>query len=122
MKLAIITGALLVLSAGYAFAQQTPNATGNMTPNTMTSGRPSAVLSDDQCKSVWTMASPNGDTLSQDKATPYVINFHMVDSDNDGTIDANEFKAACAKGMIQRGDASTVKDMQGGGNMKPGQE
>ena len=45
-----------------------------------------------------------------------------VDSDNDGTIDANEFKAACGKGLIQGADASTVKSMQGGGNMKPGQE
>jgi hypothetical protein len=105
---------LKLLSAGYAFAQGAPN--------TMSSGRPSAVLNDDQCKSVWTMASPNGDVLSQDKATPYVVNFHMVDSDNDGTIDANEFKAACGKGLIQGADASTVKGMQGGGNMKPGQE
>ena len=110
MKLATLTSVLVVLSAGYALAQ------------TMTSGRPTAVLNDDQCKSVWAMASPNGDTLSQDKATPYVVNFHMVDSDNDGTIDANEFKAGCGKGLIQRGDTSTVKDMQGGGNMNPGEK
>jgi Ca2+-binding EF-hand superfamily protein len=73
------------------------------------------------------MASPNGDTLSQDKAVPYVVNFHMVDTDNDGTISADEFKAACGKGLIQGADASTAKSMMqdmkpGGGNMKPGQE
>ena len=37
-------------------------------------------------------------------------------------IDANEFQAACGKGLIQGADAATVKSMQGGGNMKPGQE
>jgi hypothetical protein len=27
------------------------------------------------------MASPNGDTLSKDKATPFVVNYEMVDTD-----------------------------------------
>jgi EF hand len=47
------------------------------------------------------MASPNGDALSQDKAVPYVVNFHMVDTDNDGVISADEFKAACGKGWTR---------------------
>ena len=54
MRLATLTSVALLLSAGCAFAQT------NMTPNTMTSGRPSAVLNDDQCQAVWKMASPNG--------------------------------------------------------------
>ena len=92
--------------------------------------RPSATLDDAQCESVWKMASPNGDTLSQDKAVPYVVNFQLVDSDKDGKISADEFKAGCGKGWIQGADASTVHDMKSspdmkpdeGGNMKPDQE
>jgi hypothetical protein len=56
MKLAILTSVLMLLSAGYALAQQTPN--------TMTSGRPSAVLNDTQCQEVWKKAVPSGDKLA----------------------------------------------------------
>jgi hypothetical protein len=58
------------------------------------------------------MASPNGDTLAQDKAVPFVVNFEMVDTDKDGKISAAEFKTGCGKGWIQEPDAATVKDMQ----------
>jgi hypothetical protein len=61
---------------------------------------------------VWKMASPNGDTLSKDKATPFVVNYEMVDTDKDGKISAAEFKAGCGKGWIQKADTSTVKEMK----------
>ena len=93
MKLATLTSAVILLSAGCAFAQGTAN--------TMTSGRPSAVLDDTQCQTVWKMASPNGATLSQDQAVPYIVNFSMVDVDGDGKITADEFKAACGKGLVK---------------------
>jgi hypothetical protein len=95
MRLATLASVALVLSAGCAFAQT------NMTPNTMTSGRPSAVLNDDQCQAVWKMASPNGATISKDQAVPYIVNFSMVDGDGDGKITAEEFKGGCAKGMVK---------------------
>jgi hypothetical protein len=44
MKIATLTSAALLLSVGYALAQGTPN--------TMTSGRPSAVLDDAKCQAV----------------------------------------------------------------------
>jgi hypothetical protein len=93
MRLATLTSVALLLSAGYALAQGTPN--------TMSSGRPSAVIDDAQCQTLWTMASPNGAALSQDQAVPYIVNFHMVDVDGDGKISADEFKAACGKGLVQ---------------------
>jgi hypothetical protein len=93
MRIATLTSAILLLSAGYAFAQGTAN--------TMTSGRPSAVLNDTQCQTVWKMASPNGATLSQDQAVPYIVNFSLVDVDGDGKITADEFKAACGKGLVK---------------------
>jgi Ca2+-binding EF-hand superfamily protein len=58
-------------------------------------------MDDAQCQTIWTMASPNGAALSQDQAVPYIVNFHMVDVDGDGKISADEFKAACGKGLVQ---------------------
>jgi hypothetical protein len=65
----------------------------------MSSGRPSAVLDDAQCQAVWQMASPNGATISQDQAVPYIVNFQMT-----ATATAklqHEFKAGCGKGMVK---------------------
>jgi hypothetical protein len=47
------------------------------------------------------MASPNGDTLSGDKAVPYIVNFTIIDTDKDGKISAAEFKTGCGKGCIR---------------------
>ena len=74
-------------------------------------GRPSAVLDDAACQNVWKMASPNGDTMSGDKAAPFIVNFQMVDTDKDGKVSAAEFKTGCGKGWIQSADASTTKEM-----------
>jgi hypothetical protein len=93
MRLAILTSMALLLSAGCALAQGTTN--------TMTSGRPSAVLDDAQCQTIWKMASPDGATLSKDQAVPYIVNFSMVDVSGDGKITADEFKAACGKGLVK---------------------
>jgi hypothetical protein len=111
MKLTALTAAALILGAGYAFAGAgAPVPEGSQTPPP--SGRPSAALDDATCQSVWKMASPNGDTLSKDKATPFVVNYDMVDTDKDGKISQAEFEDGCAKGWIQKADASTVKDMK----------
>jgi len=93
MRLAILTSVTLLFGASCAVAQGTSN--------TMTSGRPSAVLDDATCQTIWQMASPNGATISQDQAVPYIVNFKMVDVDGDGNITADEFKAACGKGLVK---------------------
>lgn len=111
MKFATMTFATVLLSAGYALAGAgAPVPEGSQTPPS--SGRPSAALDDAKCQSVWKMAAPNGDTLSQDKATPYVVNFQMVDTDKDGKISQSEFQAGCVKGWIQPSDAATTNDMK----------
>ena len=112
MKLATFTALAVLVSAGYAYAGAgAPVPAGSQ--KDAPSGRPSAVLDSTQCQSVWKLASPNGDTLSKDKAVPYVVNFEMVDSSKDGKISADEFTAGCSKGWIQSADASTTKDMNG---------
>jgi hypothetical protein len=92
MKLATLISVILLLSASSALAQGA---------NTMTSGRPSAVLDDATCQSIWQMASPHGDALSKDQAVPYIVNFSIADVDGNGSISADEFKGACGKGLVK---------------------
>jgi hypothetical protein len=104
----------LLLSAGLssAFAGAgAPVPEGSQKPPP--SGRPSAAFDESKCDQVWKMAAPAGDTLSQDKATPFVVNYEMVDTNKDGSISKDEFSKGCAKGWIQEPDAATVKDMKG---------
>jgi hypothetical protein len=111
MKLLPIAAFAILLSTSAAMAgagAPVPEGSQNPPP----SGRPSAPLDDAACQEVWKMASPNGDTLSKDKATPFVVNYEMVDTDKDGKISAAEFKAGCGKGWIQKADTSTVKEMK----------
>jgi hypothetical protein len=110
MKLATFTAMAVLLSVGYAVAGGgAPVPEGSQAD--ASSGRPSAVLDDAACQSVWKTASPNGDTLAGDKAVPYIVNFQMVDTDKDGKISAAEFKTGCGKGWVQSADSSTTKEM-----------
>ena len=59
-----------------------------------------APLDDAQCKAAWTIVSPNGAAISKDQTVPSIIDFTMVDTNKDATIDADEFKAGCAAGWI----------------------
>jgi hypothetical protein len=111
MKLLPIAALTIFVSTSAAMAGAgAPVPEGSQTPPP--SGRPSATLDDAACQEVWKIASPNGDTLSKDKATPFVVNYEMVDTDKDGKISAAEFKAGCGKGWIQKADASTVNEMK----------
>src|SRR5262245_40454702 len=93
-RLASLASMILLLVPACALAQATSN--------TMTSGRPSAVLDDAQCQAIWQIASPNGATISQDQAVPYIVNFQLVDGDGDGKISADEFKDGCGKGLVKK--------------------
>lgn len=89
--LAIMAGAAVVLMAGYASAA-----------NTMTSGRPTAVLNKKQCKAVWKEAVPHGFFLHRADAAPFIVNFKLADGpDQDGKISKREFKKACSKGLVK---------------------
>jgi hypothetical protein len=65
----------------------------------------------DKCAAAWHMASPGGDAIASGADVPVVMNFTMVDSNQDGKIDADEFNKACTSGLVQA-DEATVKDMQ----------
>jgi hypothetical protein len=64
--LSILAGMAVLLVSGYASAA------------TMTSGRPSAVLTREQCLAVWHIAVPTGRYLYRQDAGPYIINFKLA--------------------------------------------
>jgi hypothetical protein len=77
-------------------------ATGYASAATMTSGRPSAVLTKSQCKAVWKEAVPSGRYLYRRDARPFIVNFSLADGpDQDGRISKREFKKACSKGLVK---------------------
>lgn len=111
MRVKILTAVILLSSATYAFAGGgAPVPEGAMKDDP--SGRPGKVLSEAECEKAWETAGPDGDTLSNDKAVPFVLNFQMVDSSEDGTISYEEWTAGCAKGWVSA-DAQTTEDMEG---------
>jgi hypothetical protein len=65
----------------------------------------------EKCDAAWSMASPNGDTLSKGADVPFVLDFTMVDSNNDATIQADEFNKACSAGKV-KADEATVQNMK----------
>jgi hypothetical protein len=89
-KLFVLAGVALLLVSGTATAA------------TMSSGRPSAVLTKKQCKTVWNAAVPDGRYLDRANAAPFIVNFKLADGpDQDGRISKREFKKACKKGLVK---------------------
>jgi hypothetical protein len=84
MRLAVLTSAIVLIGAANG-AQAAEK------------GKP---LDDAQCQAAWTIVSPNGAVISKDKPVPSIIDWTMVDTNQDAVIDANEFKAGCAAGWI----------------------
>jgi hypothetical protein len=80
----LTTSLALLLTAGFASAQDATTPSPALTPN--------------QCQQVWstaiTAAAPNVGSLAQ------VDDFAQVDTNNDGAIDQKEFTTACGKGLI----------------------
>jgi hypothetical protein len=111
MKLATLTAALMLFGAGYALAG--PGSGEPKQPADPASGRPSAMLDDAKCASVWSMTEREGDTLSEGKAAPFIVNFSMVDANSDGKISEAEFKDGCKKGLVQEASAEGSQQPQG---------
>jgi hypothetical protein len=110
MKIATVAALAVLLSAGSAFAgagAPVPEGSQKDPP----SGRPGKVLSEAECTKAWQTAGPDGDTLSKDKATPFILNFQMVDTSNDAKISQEEWKDGCSKGWVSA-DAQTTQDMK----------
>jgi hypothetical protein len=117
MKLATFAALTVLLAAGSAYAgagAPVPEKPEGGPP----SGRPGAVLDEAKCKTVWGLTERQGDTLSQDKAAPFIVNFQMVDTNNDGKITEDEFLEGCKKGLVQE---KASKPGETGGGQTPEQ-
>jgi hypothetical protein len=90
---------VLLMSSGYALAG--PGTGEPKQPADPASGRPAKVLDDAKCANVWSLTEREGDTLSEGKAAPFVVNFKLIDVDGDGKITESEFKDGCKKGLVQ---------------------
>jgi hypothetical protein len=111
MKLVTFTAAMILFSSAYALAgpgAPPPEGSQKDPP----SGRPGKVLSEAECTNAWKTAGPDGDTLSKEKALPFILNFQMVDTSDDAKTSQAEWKEGCKKGWVSA-DAATAKDMQG---------
>ena len=100
MKLSTFTALATIVGTSYAFAgagAPVPEKPEGGPP----SGRPGAILDDAKCQAVWSMTQREGDTLSGDKAAPFIVNFTMVDTDGDGKVTQAEFSEGCKKGLVQ---------------------
>ena len=59
---------------------------------------------------MWKLTEREGDVLTADKATPYIANFEMVDTNKDGKISEAEFTEGCNGGwMLQAEKAPKCK-------------
>ena len=103
VKIAIISGLAMPLSFGTAFAG------GSDPSNTEPlSSQSDAALGESDCQAIWSLAVPDNDRLSYDKAAPYVTDLQAADPDNDGYVDKTEFMDACQKGLVHSASSSHV--------------
>ena len=65
--------------------------------------KPGSGMNDARCEAAWATVSPNGAAIPKDELAPYMADadFTVLDPDNDGTVDANEFMAGCKGGFIK---------------------
>jgi hypothetical protein len=96
VKIAIIAGLAMPASLGTAFAGTT-DAPAQDEPLTVQSN---AALHESDCQAIWSLAVPDNDRLSYDKATPYVSDLQAADPDSDGYFNKTEFMDACQKGLV----------------------
>lgn len=104
MRAVTLSGMLILLSAGHAWAG--PGSGEPRTPGDPESGRPAQILDDAKCEEVWNQTDREGDTLSMGKAAPFVVNFALIDADNDGKLTAAEFKEGCKQGLVQESESA----------------
>jgi hypothetical protein len=73
-------------------------------------------LDEAKCSAAWAKASPNGQAISLEQASSYVDDANIVDGegDGDGSISFEEFKTACADGLMLSPDFATFNQTEGG--------
>jgi len=107
-KIAIIAGLAMLASLGTAVAGTTDAPAPSNLPDAPLTVQPNAALHESDCQAIWSLAVPDNDRLSYDKATPYVTDLQAADPDNDGYFDKTEFMDACQKGLVHSASLATA--------------
>lgn len=63
-----------------------------------------------ECDAIWMKAGANDGKLSESAASAYVTDFKAVNPDGDMTLEQDEFRNACAQGMIKSSAATGTSD------------
>jgi hypothetical protein len=71
-------------------------------------------LDEAKCNAAWAAASPKDNTISYEQASSYVVDANIVDMEGDGSISFEEFKTACADGLMLSPDFATTKGTEAG--------
>jgi hypothetical protein len=100
IKVATLAALVLLLTTGYSFAAE-PRTGAAQTASPSTSSGPTTVLDDATCQDIWAKIVGVGNSLSYQKAAPYIKNPKLADPDNDNEISKTEFMEACRKGLVQ---------------------
>lgn len=85
MKSLAAASALILAASSGAYAQ-----TESMTK-----------LSQAECTSLWSQASPNGNPITESQAAAYLTDFKAANPDGDTTIEKDEFSKACDNGLVK---------------------
>jgi hypothetical protein len=60
-----------------------------------------------ECQQLWKQVNPsNAAKINSGQAQSLVSDFKKVDTDNDGTIDLNEFNKGCNSGLVKNSSSS----------------
>ena len=103
VKIAIIAAVAMPLSFGTAIAGGSdPSHTEPL------SSQSDAALGESDCQAIWSLAVPDNDRLSYERATPYVTDLQAADPDNDGYFNKTEFLDACQKGLVHSASFDTA--------------
>jgi Ca2+-binding EF-hand superfamily protein len=64
-------------------------------------------VSQSECQQLWKQLNPsNAATINSAQSQSLVSDFKKVDTDNDGTIDLNEFNKGCNSGLVKNSSSS----------------
>ena len=107
-KITIIAGLAMLASLGTAVAGATDAPAPSNPPDAPLTAQPNAALHESDCQAIWSLAAPDNDRLSYDKATPYVTDLQAADPDNDGYVDKTELWMPAKKGVVHSASGNTA--------------
>jgi hypothetical protein len=80
-------------------------------------------LSQAECDTLWSQANPAGaPAITESQAKHYVTDFKAANPDGDGSLDQNEFSAACKNGLVTGASSSGAASGEPSDKMAPAEK